>query len=304
MPWNIESGSILVYWPDKIKIKEMIAGFDWVNTLIRSDCGHAIPKSEVDMIWCHTQLPNYLNYLNDNNWTVVIFSNHARTPNINILKAKYKAMTLELSFEPIFIVSLKHDNNEKPNRGMWEYFVSTTKNTNYKIISYVGDGAGKISEDPIYSQHDIDYKFAYNCHMLFSSPDKIFNCEPIFNKHSGLELIITVGQQGSGKTTFSRSVGYTIIDRPNINKLRHTLQKESVIFDATNPTIENRKELINIGKEMGAFITIAWATICGKVYNKGRKGKEKIPSVALGVYSNKFQRPTLNEGVNRIYRIN
>src|SRR5918912_4435257 len=114
-----------------------------------------------------------------------------------------------------------------------------------------------------------------------------------------VELVIFVGLQASGKTTFFRErfaathehVSKDLM-RNNRNRSRRQarliegalLQRSPVVVDNTNPTVEDRLVLIELGREFGAEI-VGYYFECevrecvGR--NRRRTGEEKVPDVAI-----------------------
>ena len=85
-----------------------------------------------------------------------------------------------------------------------------------------------------------------------------------------MELIIFIGLQGSGKSTFYRT--YLAVTHEHVSKdvlgnnknpnrrqlqlIERALQAQhSVAVDNTNPTIEVRRPLVELGRQYGAIIT-------------------------------------------------
>lgn len=122
------------------------------------------------------------------------------------------------------------------------------------------------------------------------------------------ELVIMVGQQGSGKSTTSLKLadkGYQIVNRkPNFIKLIRGAfnQKKSVVFDATNPKVSDRKTLIELANNFQIPCRIFWCSRSGWYDNELRENK--IPDIALNIYSRDFQIPSIEEGVKEVFIVN
>ncbi len=134
-----------------------------------------------------------------------------------------------------------------------------------------------------------------------------------------MELIIFVGLQGSGKSTFFRArfaathehVSKDLF-RNNNNRSRRQAQLieaalqagKSVVVDNTNPTVEERRPLIQLGREYGA-------NIAGYYFeshlrrclerNRQRTGKARVPDVALYATAKKVAPPSYSEGFDELY---
>ena len=136
-----------------------------------------------------------------------------------------------------------------------------------------------------------------------------------------LELVILVGLQTSGKSTFFRErfaathehVSKDLF-RNNRNRNRRQEQlieaalKEGspVVVDNTNPTIEDRRAIIELGSELGAKIIGYYfeSPVCQcTVRNRLRAGKERVPDVAIYATASKLVPPSYPEGLDQLFRV-
>ena len=136
-----------------------------------------------------------------------------------------------------------------------------------------------------------------------------------------LELVILIGLQASGKTTFARSrfgETYRYVSKDLLRNnskparrqrqlIEEALQQGlSVVVDNTNPTVEERRELIDLGRLYGAEIT-------GYVFdvqlkqslerNHARAGKARVPDIAIFATLKKLTRPSYAEGFTKLYSV-
>lgn len=125
---------------------------------------------------------------------------------------------------------------------------------------------------------------------------------------------IMMGIQGSGKSTFC-SRYLSDITRVNLDTL-HTRNKEAILIgdcqqkgcdyvvDNTNPTREDRARYITSAKVAGysvvGYFMQSQLQECIKRNNQ-REGKEKIPSKAIAMTSNKLEMPSYEEGFDQLY---
>lgn len=134
-----------------------------------------------------------------------------------------------------------------------------------------------------------------------------------------MELIILIGLQASGKSTFYHNYFAATHDHvskdllgSNKNPNRRQLQliesalraKHSVVVDNTNATFEVRKPLIELGHLYGATITGYYFEPELKQSlerNKQRSGKAKVPDVAIYATIKKLEPPTYAEGFDKLY---
>jgi bifunctional polynucleotide phosphatase/kinase len=200
----------------------------------------------------------------------------------------------------------------------------------------VGDAVGK--EDPYlpYRYASFDKNYAKNISQDFrnvnknigkNSPDfcKFIRASDFFPHHKVLprahrELVITVGQPGSGKSTTSallQKAGYDVCvsDFLKSNKelmiecVKKSLEsKNKVVVDALNFSKEQRSRYTKIARAMKVPIRILWHIRDGRPFNSIRgkeeamilgttyKHKEPVPEVAYANYSKNFEEPTEDEG--------
>ena len=136
-----------------------------------------------------------------------------------------------------------------------------------------------------------------------------------------LELIIFVGLQASGKSTFYRthfaeSHGLISKDLMRNNKNRERRQQQlltealeaghSVVVDNTNPTVADRARLIAIAQRHNARIIGYWfeseVRAC-RDRNLQRKGKARVPDVGLYATAKKLVQPTYAEEFHELYQV-
>lgn len=136
-----------------------------------------------------------------------------------------------------------------------------------------------------------------------------------------MEMIIFIGLQASGKSTFFRTHFATTheyiskdrmrnVRRPGLRQaqlIEEALQAQrSVVIDNTNPTVEDRASLINLGRMYGAEIVGYYfesqVSRCLE-RNRLRQGKERVPDVAIYVTAKKLVRPSYAEGFDRLFYV-
>jgi predicted kinase len=136
-----------------------------------------------------------------------------------------------------------------------------------------------------------------------------------------MELILFVGLQASGKSTFyhryfAETHVYVSKDAFRNNKRparrQQTLIEEafkagrSVVVDNTNPTLEDRAQLISLSRQYAASIVGYYFESQVKaslIRNKQRTGKARVPDVAIYVTAKKLVPPTYTEGFDRLYSV-
>ena len=135
------------------------------------------------------------------------------------------------------------------------------------------------------------------------------------------ELVIFVGLQASGKSTFFRErfaathehVSKDLLRNNRNRKRRQTQLIEAalragtpVVVDNTTPTVEDRRPLILLGRELGARIVGYHfeATVRGCVgRNRRRVGKARVPDVAIYATAKKLVPPSYSEGFDELFAV-
>jgi predicted kinase len=136
-----------------------------------------------------------------------------------------------------------------------------------------------------------------------------------------MELIIFMGLQASGKSTFYRSHfaathAYVSKDLLRNNKkpgrrqmqlVEEALQAgQSVVVDNTNPTPQEREPLLRLGHEYGAEVIGYYFESQVRPSlerNKTRSGKARVPNVAIYTTAKKLIRPSYAEGFDKLYDV-
>ncbi len=136
-----------------------------------------------------------------------------------------------------------------------------------------------------------------------------------------VELVIFVGLQASGKSTFFRArfaathehVSKDLL-RNNKNRSRRQEQlieaalraRSPVVVDNTNPTVEDRRPLIQLARGLGVKIVGYYfdSTVRQCIErNRLRAGKEKVPDVAIYATAKKLVPPSCSEGFDELLHV-
>ena len=79
-----------------------------------------------------------------------------------------------------------------------------------------------------------------------------------------------------------------------------------MVVDNTNPTAEERRSLVELGREFEARVVgyyfEAEARECVE-RNSGRRGKARVPNVAIYATAKKLVPPSRSEGFDALFRI-
>ena len=132
-----------------------------------------------------------------------------------------------------------------------------------------------------------------------------------------MQLIIINGIQGVGKSTFYQRQFFHSHIRLNKDMLNtnHRLQllfeaclasKTKTVLDKTNPTVLERADFITAAKAAGFEVTAYYFDCPFKdalARNNAREGKAKIPEVGVKGTAKKMQRPSFEEGFDKIFTV-
>jgi predicted kinase len=136
-----------------------------------------------------------------------------------------------------------------------------------------------------------------------------------------MEMIILIGLQASGKSTFFQTHFAETHEHISKDLLRNNRQpgrrqaqlveaalqgQHSVVIDDTNPTVEVREPLIRLGHMYGAevigYFFESQVSQCIE-RNRQRTGKAKMPVVAIYTTAKKLVRPSYAEGFGKLFYV-
>jgi tRNA uridine 5-carbamoylmethylation protein Kti12 len=136
-----------------------------------------------------------------------------------------------------------------------------------------------------------------------------------------MELVILVGLQGSGKTTFFRerfAATHAHVSKDNFRSNPRPARRQrnlivgafaagrSVVVDNTNPTAAVRAELVALGRAAGAEVACYYFppdVDASLRRNASREGKARVPDHAVRATAARLEPPTPAEGFDRLYRV-
>src|SRR5579859_5954743 len=134
-----------------------------------------------------------------------------------------------------------------------------------------------------------------------------------------MDLVILIGLQGAGKSTFYRthfSGTHDWISKDRLRNNRNPSRRQrklleealaagrSVVVDNTNSTGEERVALVELGRSCGAhvvgyFFQSRLADCLER--NRQRTGKERVPDVALYATRKRLELPSPAEGYDQLF---
>jgi len=135
-----------------------------------------------------------------------------------------------------------------------------------------------------------------------------------------MDLIIFIGLQASGKSTFYRThfadtheyVSKDMLrknkkNEQQIARIKDALEAQhSVVVDNTNPSLDDRATLIRLGRAYGAQIYGYFFDAPVKQCierNRQREGKARVPDKAIYITASRMTRPAYAEGFDRLYAV-
>lgn len=295
----------------KFRLREKMAMFDYDWTLVKPISNGTFSKSLDDWRWITEKVPEILQKYYDKGYCIIIISNQTRNTEMKLQQITNVLSTLSIPS----LIAVGYENiDKKPNRTMFD-IIKKDKKIDMNKSFYVGDALGRQGD-----WSDSDKKFAENINIKkIYSPDELFSItddkkiiiEP-FNKQ---EIIVLVGYPGSGKTTIANTFDnkrYMVING-DIFKTSKKMIKESekyiknnfsIIFDATNPSIEKRKEYIDFANSKNIPIRcINVETDITTAMFRNNKRDKVIPKITYYVFRKKYVKPTIEEGFYNVITI-
>ena len=278
-------------------IGDKIFATDLDGTLIRTRKAR-FAKDEYDYAFLPNRIKTLKNYINKG-YTIAIFTNQKRLPDVMVNKAQNVLTDLiNEGIDSYLFVSTKDDNYRKPNLGMWQYFEDTFGHKiDYDSSFYVGDAAGRPQD-----HSDADINFARRIDIKFYTPEEIFaNNELDIPDYQS--MFITVGNQGSGKTTFYNNnlepLGWVHANQDKLGSQAKVLKEieralkegQSVYVDATNPSYAKRQDYIKLAIKYQIPTLILYFVNDGYGFNKLRT-EGKVPDIAFNMYYKNLEEPS------------
>ena len=138
-----------------------------------------------------------------------------------------------------------------------------------------------------------------------------------------MDIIILIGLQASGKSTFYRTqfanthehISKDLLNRSkNQNKNQQQAERierafqeqRSVVVDNTNVTKQDRLPLIDVGRRYNATIIGYYFQphiLSSRTRNKQREGKAQVPEKAIFITAHKLEPPSYVEGFDTLYYV-
>lgn len=222
-------------------------------------------------------------------------------------KAAAKFERLRILFPTVIqaVATGKGSPFRKPAPALYDLILHLGDLKQVRLHHYVGDAVGPSATYTPYRWANSDAEFAAACGAEFHEPLELFPHTEAPKPLSKQELILMVGNPGSGKSTLSATFereGYVIANQDTLGTKAKVLKvaKEawtnglSIIIDATNPSKEKRREIIDALGATNNQVRIFWSIRDGRPFNSLRV--EPVPEIAYSMYTKYFETPTEDEG--------
>jgi bifunctional polynucleotide phosphatase/kinase len=303
-----------IYNINKAQLKAKIAAFDYDHTLVCPKDGKTMPSDVEDWKWLYPNIPDELKRLNDEGFSIVIFTNQSKS--WKVIQIQYVMQTLKI---PIFIVVASDKCDYKPNPVLYDVLVGSAKVSKEQSF-FVGDALGRKGD-----WADSDKVFAQNIGLKCQSPEEFFAVKqkqeqetveiPAVNLSDSKQVVIMVGYPGSGKSSVAKKIceneqfvlvqGDVHKTSPKMIKAALPCVKEgkSIVFDATNSSCKKRSEYIEFAKKHNLKVVCVHMTTSLEVSykrNKERDPDQQVPKIAYSVYTKHFENPSVEEGFDLI----
>ena len=274
---------------------QKIAAFDLDWTLTRAVRSRFF-KDSSDFSFLPNRIST-LKKLKSCGYTIVIFTNQGYKGDKLITALERVNNIIEaLKKEGIdpWVLVANSDEYKKPNTKMWQVFVQYFPN--YVEAWFVGDAAGRPQD-----HSDFDLKFAQGVGIKFYTPEEIFPTNEVVIPETQV-LFLFVGMPGVGKSTFYKQYlepkGFVHANQDQLKTKAKVLKlvKESlasgksVAVDATNPSLEKRREFISLANEKGVPVVILYFT--GNGYNLNKLREHPVPDIVYNVYFKTLEEPS------------
>lgn len=143
-----------------------IAAFDLDHTLVAPHYG-TFPRNENDFVIMKNR-EGVLRWFLQNDYTLIIFTNQARSKEMNKTRIENFVRSINIPFIVIMSTAKENQNSiyRKPNVGMWNLLKQMI---NIESAFYVGDAAGRPTDFS-----DSDLQFAKNVDIKFYTPEEVF----------------------------------------------------------------------------------------------------------------------------------
>lgn len=150
--------------------------------------------------------------------------------------------------------------------------------------------------------------------VLFRNSIRKLGMNLLFNKKDRNQVVIFVGLQASGKTSFYNRY-LSDYEHVNLDTQRTRFQEkrvvdeclvneQSFVVDNTNPTKEERQRYIEPAKEKGYdVICVYFQSVLKDCIERNEARENRVPRLAIPSTSKRMEMPSYDEGFDEIYYV-
>jgi bifunctional polynucleotide phosphatase/kinase len=310
------------YFPStqQLSTAKRIFLLDVDGTLIVSKSGRKWADTPTDWMWAHPHFPQFLAEKSKDAVVALVTNQSMWTHESSQAPAKIQSILAALEatngWRPACLVATKTTKQKdtlyrKPGRGLYDVLLKELgwRQEDVGSLEMCGDAVGAEDPNQAYRWADSDSKFAQAIGATFIRPcDLPLPTIPPPSPSTRRELVICVGNPGSGKSTTARrfaAAGYTHVEQDvtktpaaTMKAVKAAITTQSVVVDATHSSVKNRAPYIALAKELAYHIRILWHVKDGRPWNALRCAPQKpVPEIAYAVYSKYFEEPMETEGL-------
>ena len=279
------------------------------GTLVTSKSGRRWAADASDWIFLG-DVTGTLRRLHEEGWTVALVTNQSDWKVSPDPAAKIASILTALEgaigWKPWTLVATatrkeKDTVYRKPARGLYDVLLSALGGPTPTRIRMCGDAVGPADPYPPYRWSDSDAAFGIAIGAEFVRPCDLFDPFDPIRALKIQELVILMGNPGSGKSTTGRllkeTAGYIHVEQDVVGTkaavkkavLAGLATGASVAVDATHGSAANREPYLTLASERGIPVRILWHIRDGRPFNALRP--KPVPEVAYAVYSKHFVGP-------------
>ncbi|MEC3981139.1 ATP-binding protein [Amycolatopsis sp. H20-H5] len=135
-----------------------------------------------------------------------------------------------------------------------------------------------------------------------------------------LEVVILIGLQAAGKTTFSRQVlgGHEQVSKDHFPKARNRQRRQlrliadaleagrDVVVDNTNPSAEEWRPIVEVARAAGARVVGYWFApdpVGSLERNALRDAETRVPQVGMYATLKRLRQPVRDDGFDELFEV-